>query len=163
MRLEGLLLTVLVQLVVIIATARGFAVLFRRLRQPIVVGEIVAGIVLGPSVLGRFFPSLSAAIFHPSANDALGVLSQLGLILLVFLVGLDFDFSHLRWHGKAALAISLSGVALPFSLSLVTTLMTTPLLLRLMRGTELEPYIGESGFAQVGWKPRRAATTSSMV
>ncbi|MBY0524573.1 MAG: cation:proton antiporter [Gemmataceae bacterium] len=136
---EEVLLPILVQLVVIILAARGFAVLLRRVGQPSVVGEVVAGLLLGPSVLGRFFPDVANAIFHP---DVAGVspelfdvligwvfttLSQLGLILLLFLVGLEFDFSHLRWHGKAALSISLTGVLLPFVLGLGLAWLLRPL------------------------------------
>ncbi len=115
---EGTLLTVLIQLVVIIVAARVFAALFRGLKQPAVVGEIAAGLVLGPSLFGRFFPELSQRLFDPSVNAVFGILSQLGLILLLFLVGLEFDFSHLRRHGKSALGISLTGIALPFVLGL---------------------------------------------
>jgi Kef-type K+ transport system membrane component KefB len=125
---EEVLLPVLVQLAVIILAARLFAVAFRRLGQPSVVGEIAAGLVLGPSVLGRFFPGVFDAVFHPAvpglppemSNALLGwiltTMSQLGLIFLLFLVGLEFDFSHLRRHGHSALAVSLAGVALPFGL-----------------------------------------------
>lgn len=128
LEVEALLLPVLIQLVIILLAARVFAVLFRKLGQPAVVGEIAAGLVLGPSLLGYFFPAISAAIFKPAIGDlphelsdellnkVFTVLSQIGLIFLLFLVGLEFDFSHLRWHGKAALAISIVGVALPFGL-----------------------------------------------
>jgi Kef-type K+ transport system membrane component KefB len=120
---ERILLRVAIQLVVIIVAARLFFLLFRRLGQPGVVGEIAAGLVLGPSVLGWLFPGLEAVIFpdkvdNVSLNDIFTVLSQLGLIFLLFLVGLEFDFSHLRWHGKSALAISVTGLALPFALGL---------------------------------------------
>jgi Kef-type K+ transport system membrane component KefB len=125
---EAVLLPILVQLGIIILVARIFAVLFRRLGQPSVVGEIAAGLILGPSVFGKLLPGISDAIFHPHVHGLppelseallgwiLTVLSQLGLIFLLFLIGLEFDFSHLRWHGKSALAISVSGVALPFAL-----------------------------------------------
>jgi Kef-type K+ transport system membrane component KefB len=113
---EQMLFTVLVQLLVIMAAARIFGSLFRALRQPIVVGEIAAGLVLGPSCFGHFFPETSAAIFDPAVSDVFGVLSQLGLILLLFVVGLEFDFSHLKFHGRSAVAISLTGILLPFAL-----------------------------------------------
>jgi len=125
---EEVLLPVLLQLALIILCARLFAILFRRVGQPTVVGEIVAGLVLGPSVFGRLCPGLFQAVFHPvlagvpaPLGDALlgwilTTLSQLGLVFLLFLIGLDFDFTHLRWHGKSALAISLAGVVLPFAL-----------------------------------------------
>ena len=116
MKSEQMLFTVLVQLLVIMTAARVFGSLFRALRQPMVVGEIAAGLILGPSCFGHFFPETSAAIFDPAVSDVFGVLSQLGLILLLFVVGLEFDFSHLKVHGQAAVAISLTGILLPFAL-----------------------------------------------
>lgn len=127
---EEMLLPVLVQLVVIILAARLSARLFRMLGQPGVVGEIAAGLLLGPSCLGYFFPQLAEAIFHPHWHspelphalfDAtmhwiFSTLSQVGLILLLFLIGLEFDLRHLRVHGKAAILISLAGILLPFGL-----------------------------------------------
>ena len=130
-QVEAVLLPVLIQLVVIIVVARVFAVLFRKLGQPSVVGEIAAGLVLGPSVLGYILPGLSNAIFHPVLHDSLppelfditlhwvfSMLSQLGLILLLFLIGLEFDFIHLRDNGKATVAISAAGIVLPFALGI---------------------------------------------
>ena len=128
LHVEAVLLPVLVQLAVIILVARLFANLFRRFGQPGVVGEIAAGLLLGPSCFGYFFPDLSAAIFHPQPHSAavppelfaatlnwvFAMLSQIGLVLLLFLVGLEFDFAHLRDNGKAALSISLAGIAVPF-------------------------------------------------
>jgi Kef-type K+ transport system membrane component KefB len=127
---EDVLLPLLVQLAVIIVAARLFAVVFRKIKQPGVVGEIAAGLALGPSLLGHFFPDFSTALFHPTIHGMtpeaskelfdwiLTTLSQLGLVFLLFLIGLEVDFGHLRWHGKSALAISVSGVALPFALGL---------------------------------------------
>jgi Kef-type K+ transport system membrane component KefB len=134
---EDVLQPVLVQLIVIILAARLGAVVFRRIGQPAVVGEIAAGLVLGPSVLGRFFPQVSDAVFHPAVAGLPGevsdqllhwiftALSQLGLILLLFLIGLEFDFAPLRRHGRAALGISIAGIAMPFALGIALT----PLLL----------------------------------
>jgi Kef-type K+ transport system membrane component KefB len=118
MKTEELLLNALLQLIVIIVAARVFATIFRQFRQPSAVGEIAAGLVLGPSCFGHFFPEVSRAVFDPSLGETFAVLSQLGLILLLFVVGLEFDFSHLRWHGRSALAISLSGIALPLALGM---------------------------------------------
>ncbi len=115
---ESTVLAVLLQLVVILAAARLFAAAFRWLKQPAVVGEIAAGLALGPSLFGRFCPELSLRVFDPSVSVVFEVLSQLGLILLLFLVGLEFDFSHLGRHGKSALCISLMGIVLPFGLGL---------------------------------------------
>jgi Kef-type K+ transport system membrane component KefB len=125
---EELLLPLLIQLVLILAFARVCAWLFRLLRQPAVVGEIAAGLVLGPSVLGRLSPALFQAVFRPTLaglgqepSDLLlsrvfTALSQVGLVLLLFLVGLEFDFRHLKWYGKATLAVTLAGLAFPFAL-----------------------------------------------
>jgi Kef-type K+ transport system membrane component KefB len=115
---ESLLLRILVQLAVIIVASLIGARVARWFRQPAVVGEIAAGLLLGPSLFGWLFPSAAAAIFAPATSEVMQILSQLGLILLLFLVGLEFDFSHLRWHGRAALATSLMGVLLPFALGL---------------------------------------------
>lgn len=127
---EEVLLPLLIQLGIIILVARAFGMLFRRLGQPSVIGETAAGLVLGPSLLGYFFPGISDAIFHPAVAGVDPRLfdqllrwvftgfSQLGLIFLLFLVGLEFDFGHLRSHGRTALAISLTGLALPFALGL---------------------------------------------
>ena len=125
---EELLLPLLVQLAVIIAAARVFAWLFRRIGQPAVVGEIVAGLILGPSVLGLLAPGVFALIFRPAVGELppeasdlllskiLTALSQIGLVFMLFLIGMEFDFGHLKWHGRSALAISLVGTALPFGL-----------------------------------------------
>src|SRR5215217_6980566 len=98
---EALILPVLVQLAVIIAAARAFGALARRVGQPSVVGEIVAGLLLGPSLLGWLWPEAFAAVFRPAlpgVDPALAdavlpkiftVIAQLGLIFLLFLVGLE--------------------------------------------------------------------------
>lgn len=116
--LEHVLLTVIIQLVVIIAAARLSGALFRRLGQPSVCGEIAAGLILGPSLFGRFFPALSREVFDPSVGQIFAIVSQLGLVLLMFLIGLEFDFGHLAENRRTALSISVVGVALPFSLGL---------------------------------------------
>lgn len=118
---EELLPAVLGQLIVIIAAARLGAYVFQKLGQPQVVGEITAGLLLGPSAFGKLFPEQFAALF-PSAEVwpelvmAIRMMSELGLILLMFLVGMEFDFGHLRHTGRAAAAVSLMGVVLPGAL-----------------------------------------------
>jgi Kef-type K+ transport system membrane component KefB len=145
---------VLSQLVIIILVARVFAGLFRRLGQPSVVGEIAAGLVLGPSVLGRFFPEVSSALFHPAipplapelADRLLHwiftILSQLGLVFLLFLIGLEFDFQHLRQRGRASVAISVSGVALPFLLGLAVAMVVYPFMEQHPEGDAPVPRLG---------------------
>jgi Kef-type K+ transport system membrane component KefB len=118
---ESLLLRILVQLAVIVAAAQLGARVAKWFRQPAVVGEIAAGLLLGPSLCGWLFPDAMNWIFAKELRESgpvMQILSQLGLILLLLLVGLEFDFSHLRWHGRAALATSLSGVLLPLALGL---------------------------------------------
>src|SRR5215211_923209 len=100
---EHLLLPVLVQLAVIIVAARLFGTLARRVGQPSVVGEIVAGLILGPSLFGWLSPDLFALVFRPSLPgieqplaDAFlpkifTIIAQFGLIFLLFLVGLEFE------------------------------------------------------------------------
>ncbi len=130
LNVEDVLAAVLVQLIVILLAARPFGGLARRLGQPAAVGEILAGLILGPSLLGWLWSDASTVVFHPSlgglpaglSDQLLGMvfstLSQVGLVLLLFLLGLEFDFSHLRWHGRSALAISSAGIVLPFVLGL---------------------------------------------
>ena len=117
--LEVILLRVLVQLIVIIAAARFFGNLFRRLGQPQVCGEIAAGLILGPSFLGGLAPGVSQLVFSSSVSQIFSILSQIGLILLLFLIGLEFDFAHVKAKGRAAVSISVAGVALPFILGLL--------------------------------------------
>src|SRR5690242_3976073 len=107
----------LVQLAVILIVARVGAEFVRRLGQPAVVGELAAGIVLGPTVLGHFAPWLFAAIFpHESAQfNLLEVVGMLGMVLLLFLTGLETDLRLLRNLGRAALIASAMGMALPFA------------------------------------------------
>jgi Kef-type K+ transport system membrane component KefB len=124
--LEEKLMIILIQLAVIIVVARLFGNLFRRyLRQPSAVGEIAAGIALGPSVFGWLAPGLSAMIFLPDATpighdtaQVLRVLSQLGLIFLLFLMGLQFDFSHLKTNVRGAIGVSITGIVLPLMLGI---------------------------------------------
>jgi Kef-type K+ transport system membrane component KefB len=125
---EHLLLPVLIQLIVIIAAARAFGSLARKFGQPSVVGEIAAGLLLGPSLFGWLFPEAFATVFRPalpgveqSLADAtlpkiFTIIAQFGLIFLLFLVGLEFEFDHVRERGRSAVLISLAGIAVPFAL-----------------------------------------------
>ena len=113
---ENILLIVIVQLIIIVAASRFFGGLFRRMGQPLVCGEIAAGLILGPSFFGGMFPHLFHWVFDPSVGQIFSVMSQIGLILLMFLIGLEFDFGHLSNNRGTALSISLAGIILPFSL-----------------------------------------------
>ncbi len=113
---EMLLVSVLLQLAVIIGAARIMAVLVRRIGQPAVVGEILAGLMLGPSLLGWLRPDWFHSVFTDDVVPIFKIIKELGLVLLLFLIGLEFDFSHLKQRGAAAVAISISGIVTPFLL-----------------------------------------------
>ena len=81
----------LLQIIVIIVVAKLFGAIFRRLGQPPVMGEMVAGITLGPSVLGFAAPEISAFLFPATSLGTLGVLSQIGVVLFMFIVGMEVD------------------------------------------------------------------------
>ena len=124
--IEERLLVILVQLSIIILSARLFGNLFRRIGQPMAVGELFAGIILGPSFLGWIFPEIFSRIFLPEstqlghdAAQVLRILSQLGLIFLLFLVGMEFDFSHLKTNIRSAIGVSTTGIVVPLSLGLL--------------------------------------------
>ena len=117
------------ELFVIVATARVVGWIGKRfLGQPQVVGEMIAGVLLGPSLLGLVAPDLQAALFPKEAKSILYVGAQLGVGLYMFLVGLGFDRAHFRSNVASAGAVSLSGMAAPFALAVLLTpwLMTVP-------------------------------------
>ncbi len=110
------LLTLIVQLIVILVAARLVGWLFRRAGQPQVVGEMTAGILLGPSVLGAAWPLAFETIFPATSLGYLNTLSQLGLLLFMFVIGLEFDPKLLRGRGYTALVTSHASIVLPFVL-----------------------------------------------
>lgn len=104
------------QMAVILAAARLMAVAFRAIGQPAVVGEMAAGILLGPSLLGRFAPALMHGLFPANGLGWLYALSQLGLVLFMFLVGLEVRPGALRGSAKAAVAASQASIVAPLLL-----------------------------------------------
>jgi Kef-type K+ transport system membrane component KefB len=117
---------VLTALAVVIVVARFFGWLFHRLHQPPVIGEVVAGIVLGPSLLGRASPELSTFLLPPTIAPYLGVLAQVGVILYMFLVGLELDTTLLRKRTHASIAVSHASIITPFSLGALFALWLYP-------------------------------------
>jgi Kef-type K+ transport system membrane component KefB len=107
---------VFLDIAVIVVVARLMGMLFRKLRQPAVVGEIIAGIALGPSLLGQFPGNLTVELFPLDVRPYLRVVAQIGLIIFMFIVGLELDVALIRGKEKVAATISLASVILPFSL-----------------------------------------------
>ncbi|HEX2202803.1 MAG TPA: cation:proton antiporter [Longimicrobium sp.] len=120
------LLLLLVQIGVVVGAARILGLLFRRIHQPQVMGEMVAGILLGPSLLGWVAPGLSAALFPPLSLGFLNALSQVGLLVFMFLVGLELNPRLLRGRGHAALVTSHVSIVLPFCLGAALALYLYP-------------------------------------
>lgn len=104
------------QIVVIILTARFFGFLARKIGQPAVVGEVIAGIVLGPSLLGLYFADISMALFPAQSLGNLQLLSQIGLILFMFVIGMELDLKVLRNKAHDAIVISHASIIVPFTL-----------------------------------------------
>src|SRR5690348_15292882 len=104
------------QIVVLLIAGRLLGELLSRWGQPPVMGQLLAGIVLGPSVLGHLFPAAEIALFpHALPQRAmLDAVAQLGVLLLLLLTGMETDLSVMRNSGRAALNVSLAGIALPF-------------------------------------------------
>ena len=107
---------VLLDLAVIIAAGSLFAKVVARYGQPAVIGEIIAGILLGPTLLGRLPGHLSTHLFPLEARPFLTVLADVGLVLFMFTVGFELDRGHVRRFRSATAIVSLSSVALPFLL-----------------------------------------------
>jgi len=108
----------LLQVIVIVLFTRFFGVLFGKIGQPAVIGETIAGIVLGPSVLGLFFPSLSQFIFPAASLGNLQFLSQIGLILFMFVIGMEVDISMIRKQATDAVVISHASIIIPYTLGI---------------------------------------------
>jgi Kef-type K+ transport system membrane component KefB len=118
--------TLLIQIGVILIVARLVGFIFRKIHQPQVMGEMVAGILLGPSLLGWIAPTVSAAIFPPESLGFLNSLSQIGLLLFMFLVGLELDPQILRGRGHAAVVTSHISIIAPFFLGTALALYLYP-------------------------------------
>lgn len=117
------------QMAIIIGACRIVGWLAQRLfDQPQVVGEMIAGVLLGPSLFGALAPELQAALFPQASRGVLFVVAQLGVGLYMFLVGLGFDSQHFRANAASAVAISASGIAAPFAFAALITpwLLQTP-------------------------------------
>ncbi|MDR6966618.1 Kef-type K+ transport system membrane component KefB [Flavobacterium arsenatis] len=108
----------LAQIVTIILVARFFGWVSRKIGQPSVVGEIIAGVVLGPSLVGMYWPEFSAMLFPKESLGNLQFLSQIGLILFMFVIGMELDLKALRNKAHDAVVISHASIIIPFALGL---------------------------------------------
>lgn len=112
----NIVMLLLIQIGIIITLSRGMGLLFKKISQPLVIGEIVAGILLGPSFFGLIAPDLSAQVFPAETLPYLNVLAQVGLVFFMFLVGLEFNSDHLKGKGDVAVVISHVSIIAPFLL-----------------------------------------------
>ncbi len=114
----------LLQMIAILFTARIFGWVFVKMGQPSVIGEIVAGIVLGPSILAHFLPGVSAFLFSPETLGNIHILSQIGLILFMFVIGMELDISEVRKKVKETVLISHASIVVPFFCGMLTAYWT---------------------------------------
>lgn len=105
-----------VQLLCVLAACQTGAFLARLLKQPRAIGEMVAGLALGPSLFGLLFPEVQSAIFPPASISSLKTLGQLGIALYLFCVGMGISHEDLRTQSRSALFVSAGGIVTPFLL-----------------------------------------------
>jgi len=114
--------TLLTQIIVVVIAARLCGRLSARIGQPKVIGEIVAGILLGPSLLGAVSPTLSALLFPVSSLGTLKLLAEVGVLLFMFVVGLELDLDRLRGRAHTAVVVSHASILVPCFLGVVLSL-----------------------------------------
>ena len=102
---------------IILISSRLLGEIFRKFKQPVVVGEILAGIIIGPSLLGSAFPELFQKIFlsEPRAYGAFDGLANIGIIMLMFVAGIEVDLKQIRRQGRQSASISLLSLIFPFT------------------------------------------------
>ncbi len=107
----------IVQIVLLIAVGRGLGEIMQRIGQPSVIGELLAGIILGPSLFGWIWPDAQAAIFPktPEQKAMIDGIAQVGILLLLLLTGMETDLKLVKKVGKAAISISIAGILVPFA------------------------------------------------
>lgn len=129
----------LAALVVIILAARAIGVLFRALQQPPVIGEMLVGILFGPSVLGRAAPELAASVFPTSVTAQLRVLAEVGIVLYMFVVGVRLDTGELKSEAGRTFRIAQAGILAPFVSGVALSVWLYP--------TMAGPSVGRGAFA----------------
>jgi Kef-type K+ transport system membrane component KefB len=106
----------LLQVILIVVVAKLVGTVFRRIGQPPVMGEMVAGIALGPSLLGWLSPQISTFLFPTASMTTLGAFSQFGVVLFMFVVGVELDLQHLKEKASSAILVSHASIVVPFLL-----------------------------------------------
>ena len=109
----------LLQLLLILLVTRAAGWLLRKCGQPAVIGEIGAGIILGPSVCGAVFPEFNTFLFPKESLGTLGIVSEMGLVLFMFVIGIELDAAVVRKKAKQSLVISAASIALPFAMGTI--------------------------------------------
>lgn len=107
----------IVQILLLIAFGRGLGEIMQRIGQPSVIGELLAGLILGPSLFGWLWPAAQTAIFPavPEQKALIEGVAQFGILLLLLLTGMETDLKLVRKVGRAAIAISVTGILVPFA------------------------------------------------
>jgi Kef-type K+ transport system membrane component KefB len=124
--LQDPLILIFLQTGLILVTARVCGALARKAGQPAVIGEMVAGILLGPSLLGRFWPELFSFFFPAFSFGTLGTLSQIGVCLFMFVIGMELDLDQLKQQARTAVLVSQASILLPFLLGVAVSLFLFP-------------------------------------
>ncbi|MBN3875467.1 MULTISPECIES: cation:proton antiporter [unclassified Nostoc] len=122
-----IVILVLVEVLIVIGLSRLVGLAFRSIKQPLVIGEIVAGIMLGPSLFGLVAPHLAVSLFPPETFPFLNVLSQVGLIFFMFLIGLELNPKYLGGQLEVAVLTSHVSILVPFSLGTLLAVILYPL------------------------------------
>ncbi|MEO6195041.1 MAG: cation:proton antiporter [Thermoanaerobaculia bacterium] len=121
--LKSPLSILLLQIIVIVLAAKALGSLCLKIRQPPVIGEMIAGILLGPSLLGFLAPGTQTFLFPAESMGSLRMLSQIGIILFMFVVGIELDVQHLRKKADAAVLVSHASIIVPFFLGSASALL----------------------------------------
>ncbi|HIE5651925.1 TPA: cation:proton antiporter, partial [Stenotrophomonas maltophilia] len=116
----------LLQLLVLLLVAKGAGALLKRFGQPAVIGEMAAGLMMGPLVLGSLLPQLHGALFPAASLAPLGLLSQLGVLMFLLVAGAELDLAALRGRRRFAFTVSHAGIAVPFMLGVALAIWLYP-------------------------------------